>query len=123
MATKTSKQPAAKRTMTPTSVADYIATAPAEKRATLRELRGTIKAAAPRATERISYGIVGYKLNGKTLVHFGYAKAHYALYGTSEGTTRFPAERPLPLGLVTKIVKARRAAIEKATRPASIPNR
>ena len=123
MVTKTTKKPAAKKTMTPTSVADYIATAPADKRAPLRELRRTIKAAAPKASERISYGIVGYKLNGKTLVHFGYAKAHYALYGTSERTTRFPADEPLPLGLVTKIVKGRRAAVEKATRPASTPNR
>jgi len=113
MTTKTTKKTTAK------SVADYIATAPPDKRATLRELRRTIKVAAPKATERISYGIVGYTLNGKTLVHFGYAKAHYALYGTSEGTTRFPADEPLPLGRVTKIVKARRAALERATRPAS----
>jgi hypothetical protein len=120
---RTTKKPAAKKTMTETSVADYIATAPADKRATLRELRRTIKAAAPKATERISYGIVGYTLNGKHLVHFGYAKAHYALYGTSESTTRFAADHPLPLGRVTKIVTGRRAAIEKATRPASSPNR
>ena len=115
MATQTRK----KTTATAKSVADYIATAPLDKRATLRELRRAIKAVAPKATERISYGIVGYKLRGKTLVHFGYAKAHYALYGTSEGTTRFPADEPLPLGRVTKIVKARRAAVERATRPAS----
>lgn len=105
------------KTAVPKTVAAYIGAAPADKRASLRDMRKTIKAAAPRAVEAISYGIVGYKLNGKHLVHFGYAKAHYALYGTSESTTRFPADKPLPLDRVTKIVKARRAEVEKATRP------
>lgn len=116
MALKTAKKPVAKSGV-PKTVAEYIGAAPADKRTSLRDIRRTIRAAAPRAVEAISYGIVGYKLNGKHLVHFGYAKTHYALYGTTESTTRFPADKPLPLERVMKIVRARRAEIEKATRP------
>lgn len=113
------------------TVDDYIAAAPKDKRAALMKLRKTIRAAAPKATEGISYGIVGFKHNGKPLVYFGYAKAHCALYGMSgsvidahaaelkaydlsKGTIRFPADKPLPYRLVSKIVKARVAEIEKA---------
>ena len=131
MATRATKKPAAKTTHTKT-VDDYIAGAPKDKRAALMKLRKTIKAAAPKATESLSYGIVGYKQNRKRLVYFGYWKAHYALYGISnsfidahaaelkaydlsrKGTIRFPADKPLPDRLVTKIVKARIAEVEKA---------
>ena len=130
MATQTTKKPTAKTTNAKT-VTDYIAAAPKDKRAALMKLRKTIKAAAPKATESLSYGIVGYKQNGKRLVYFGYWKAHYALYGTSgafidahaaelkpyvttKGTIRFPADTPLPDRLVTKIVKARLAEVENA---------
>jgi uncharacterized protein YdhG (YjbR/CyaY superfamily) len=95
------------------------------------KLRKTIKAAAPMATESLSYGIVGFKHNGRRLAYFGYWKTHVALYGTSrrfidahaaelkpyvqsKGTIQFTADKPLPERLVTKIVKARIAEIEKA---------
>ena len=104
---------------------------PADKQATLRRLRRTIKAAAPKASESLSYGIVGYKLRRKAVAYFGYWKAHYALYGLgsrvtkahaaelkpylqSKGTIQLPADKPLPYALVTKLVKARIAEIEKA---------
>jgi uncharacterized protein YdhG (YjbR/CyaY superfamily) len=113
------------------TVDDYLAKAPMEKRAALAKLRQTIKAAAPEATESVSYGIVGYKLKGKPVAYFGYWKAHYSLYGLgnrvtkahaedlkdylmSKGTIQLPADKPLPYGLVTKIVKARVAEIENA---------
>jgi len=119
-----------------TTVDDYIAKAPKEKRAALTTLRKTIKAAAPKATEIISYGMVGYKQGAKRVAYFAYWKAHIALYGTSskfidahaaelkpyaqsKGTLQFPADKPLPYGLVTKIVKARIAEIEKAGQPKS----
>src|SRR5712691_7047194 len=82
MATQTRKGPAAK-TAPPKTVDDYIAAAPSDKRAPLVQLRKTIKAAAPTATESISYGMVGYRLNRKAVAYFGYWKAHYALYGIS----------------------------------------
>ena len=114
----------------PKTVAEYLAAAPKDKRAALTTLRKTIKAAAPKATEGISYGIVGFKHNGKPLVYLGHAKAHCALSGStshfvdthaaelkgyevSKGTIRFPADKPLPVRLVTKMVRARVAEIEK----------
>jgi uncharacterized protein YdhG (YjbR/CyaY superfamily) len=113
------------------TVDDYLAAAPEDKQATLRKLRQTIKAAAPKASESVAYGIVGYKLERKPVIYFGYWKAHYSLYGMgsrvtkahaaelkdyllSKGTIRFPADKPLPTRLVTKMVKARVAEIERA---------
>jgi uncharacterized protein YdhG (YjbR/CyaY superfamily) len=130
MATHATKKPATKTPPTKT-VDDYLAAAPNDKRAALMKLRKTIKAAAPKATESISYGIVGFKHNGKPLVYFGYAKSHCALYGStsrfvdahaaelkaydlSKGTIRFPADKPLPDRFVTKMVRARVTEIEKA---------
>jgi len=130
MARQTTKKPADKTTRLKT-VDDYLAAAPKDKHATLAKLRRTIKAAAPKATEGMNYGIVGFKLQRKPVVYFGYWKAHYALYGMgsrvtdahaaelndyvmSKGTIQFPADKPLPYRLVTKMVKARVAEIEKA---------
>jgi uncharacterized protein YdhG (YjbR/CyaY superfamily) len=112
------------------TVDDYIASAPANRRAALTKLRKTIKTAAPRATELVSYGMAGYKQGGKRVSYFAYWKSHTALYGTSrqfikanaaelkpytqsKGTLQFPADKPLPYALVTKIVEARVAEIEK----------
>lgn len=125
MAPRTAKEPAAKPART-TTVKGYLAAAPKDKRAALMKLRKTIKAAAPKATEGLSYGIVGFKHEGKPVLYIGYAKDHCALYGidtgtaelmgydVSKGTVRFPADKPPPARLVTRIVKARLAEIEKA---------
>ena len=113
MATQTTKKPTAMKTAAKT-VGAYLAAAPKDQRAALMELRKTIKAAAPNATEGISYGMAGYKHNGKSLIYFSYWKDHCALYGTGEGSIKFTAEKPLSARLVTKIVKARVAEIEKA---------
>src|ERR1700737_2915428 len=123
------KRPSAMST-TAKTVDDYIAAAPKDKRAALTKLRKTIKAAAPNATEIISYGRVGYKQEANRVAYIAYWRAHIALYGTSskfidahaaelkpyvqsKGTIQFPADKPIPYGLVTKIVKARIAEIEK----------
>lgn len=114
------------------TVAEYLRAAPADKRAALSKLRKIIKAAAPRATESISYGIVGFKHNGKALIYLGHAKDHCALYGStghfvathraelagyvvSKGTIRFPAAKPPPSRLVTKMIKSRIAEIDAGT--------
>jgi len=85
MATPTAKRPAAKA-KSPKSVDDYLAGAPADQRAALQRLRRTIKAAAPKATDGLSYEIVGFKLAGKPLAYYGYAKAHCGLYGIDGST-------------------------------------
>ena len=130
MATKTAKKPTPK-TAPAKTVDEYLAAAPPDQRAALTKLRQTIKAAAPKATESISYGIVAYKQNGERVAYFGYWKNHIALYGTSsrfikthaaelkpyvqsKGTIQFPSDKQLPVGLVTKIVKSRVAEVGKA---------
>jgi uncharacterized protein YdhG (YjbR/CyaY superfamily) len=94
------------------------------------KLRRAIRAAAPDATEGISYGMATFKHNGKRLLHFAYWKNHIALYGMSsrfikahtaelkafdlsKGTLRVSVDHPLPDRLVTQMVKTRIAEIEK----------
>jgi uncharacterized protein YdhG (YjbR/CyaY superfamily) len=125
---------AAMPTRTATTVDEYLAALPADKRAALQWLRRHIRATAPTAEECISYGIPAFRLDGKLLVHFGAAARHCAFYpgavveshkddlagyDTSKGTIRFPPETPLPAALIRKLVKAqiaRRAA--RRQRPA-----
>lgn len=131
MATKTTKKPTGMSTKART-VGEYIAAAPKDQRAALTTLRRTIKTAGPKATEAISYGMAGYKHNGKYLIYFAYWKTHVAIYGMgrrvleafsadlkrylqSKGTIQLPADKPLPYGLVTRMVKARIAEIEDAS--------
>ena len=109
------------------SVAAYLRAVPPAPRAALQKLRKTIKAAAPEATEVISYGMPMFKHHGM-LVGFAAFKDHCSLfmstaitsalkkelapYDTSKGTIRFTADRPLPTVLVKKLVKARLAQNE-----------
>ena len=119
---------------TPTSVDAYLAALPAPRRAELEELRRTIRAAAPEATETIAYQMPAYRSHGdRFLVSFGAFKKHTSLFPASDvvvaalgadlapylagrGTIRFPADRPIPLALVTWVVQVRLA--ENAARDA-----
>ncbi len=103
-------------------VDEYLAGVPKEARTTLEKLRKTIKAAAPMASEVISYQMPMYKHHGM-VVGFAAFKDHCSIfpgsavmdaykeelkrYDTSKGTIRFPANKPLPAALVKKLVKAR----------------
>ena len=113
MASQTTKAPVRMSTKAKT-VDEYLAAAPTDQRAALRRLRGTIKAAAPKASEVISYGMAGFKYKGKPVVYFSYWKDHCALYSPGTGTIKFTADTPLPDRRVTSLVRARIAAIEKA---------
>jgi len=111
------------------SIDEYIATFPTDVQKILEEVRGIIKAAAPEAREKISYQIAAFELNGKNLVHFAGWKNHISMYpipsGTEafnkevsqyaegKGTLKFPMDKPLPLKLITKIVKFRVAENRK----------
>jgi uncharacterized protein YdhG (YjbR/CyaY superfamily) len=106
----------------PATVDDYIKSCPAAVGKKLEQLRAAILSSAPGATEKISYGMPAYFLNGR-LVYFAAQKAHvgfYALpgaikafakdcaaYKTSTGTVQFPLDRPIPVGLVKKMVAFR----------------
>jgi len=109
------------------NVDEYLAGVPKEARTTLAKLRKTIKAAAPMASEVISYQMPMYKHHGM-VVGFAAFKDHCSIfpgsavmdvykkelkhYDTSKGTIRFPANKPLPAALVKKLVKARIAENE-----------
>jgi uncharacterized protein YdhG (YjbR/CyaY superfamily) len=114
----------------PKTIDEYLAALSDDKRAALEKLRKTIKAAAPGAEECISYQLAAFRQNGM-LVAFGATANHCAFYlmssstveahqddlkdyDTSKGTIRFQADKPLPVALVRKLVKARIA--ENATR-------
>ena len=109
------------------TIDEYLAALGAEQRAALEKLRKTIKAAAPQAQECISYQLPAFRLDGRALVYFGAAANHCALYpgsgatvaahedllkgyDISKGAIRFQADKPLPVALVRKLVKARIAA-------------
>lgn len=104
------------------SIDEYIETFPEEIQILLEEMRVNIKAAAPDAEEKISYQMPAFALKGN-LVYFAAFKDHigfYAMpsgneafrrelskYDGSKGTVQFPLDKPLPLGLITRIVKFR----------------
>jgi uncharacterized protein YdhG (YjbR/CyaY superfamily) len=109
----------------PTSVGDYLAALPEERRAAVEELRKTINAAAPDATETIAYEMPALRSpDGRFLLSYAAYKNHYSLFPASgaviealgdeltpylagTGTIRFPASRPIPAALVEKVVKVR----------------
>ena len=104
------------------TVDEYISTFPAKTKSLLKELRQTIKKAAPKAEEMISYNMPAYKLNGP-LVYFAGYDHHIGFYPTgsgteafkkeiskcetSKGTIRLPLDEPIPKKLITDIVKFR----------------
>lgn len=111
--------------MTVSTIDDYLAALPDDRRATMQELRRTITAAAPEATESIAYQMPALRSHGgQFLVSYGAYKKHYSLFPASgaviaalgaelepylagKGTIQFPADRPIPAALVTRIVKVR----------------
>lgn len=112
------------------SIDEYIATFPKDIQKILQELRATIKAAAPDSEEKISYQMPTFFMNGN-LVHFAAFKKHIGFYPTpsgieafqkelsvyegAKGSVQFPIDEPMPLKLISRIVKFRAAEnIKKA---------
>jgi uncharacterized protein YdhG (YjbR/CyaY superfamily) len=113
----------------PATVDEYIARLPEDRRAAMALLRATIRAAAPDATEVITYKMPGFKTHGSFLVSYDAFKRHYSLFPASDGvvnglgdeiapylagrgTIRFKATEPIPVDLVTRIVEIRLAENE-----------
>ena len=104
------------------SIDEYIAGFPKNIQELLEKLRVTIKKAAPGAEETINYAIPTFTLKGN-LVHFAAFKDHIGFYPApsgidafkkelsvyegAKGSIKFPIDKPLPLGLVSQIVKFR----------------
>src|ERR1043165_5202765 len=109
----------------------YLSKVGGDKRAALAKLRKEINAAAPEAEECISYGVPGFRLDGRFLCSYAASAKHCAFYpgsivqqfkkelkdyDTAKGTIRFSSDAPLPAALVRKIVKARIAQRTKLKR-------
>lgn len=108
--------------ITAKNIDQYIAAFPDEVQKRLQQMRDTIRKAAPKAEETISYAIPTFKLNGN-LVHFAAFKNHIgfypgpsgieafkeelSVYNGAKGSVQFPMDKPLPLSLVSKVVKFR----------------
>jgi uncharacterized protein YdhG (YjbR/CyaY superfamily) len=104
------------------TVADYIAKTPPRARKALKQLRTAIRAAAPGITERISYRIPAFELNGRRLLYIAAFRKHVSVYPVTaamiaqhgeaiaryragKGTLRFPLDAPIPVRLVAKLAK------------------
>lgn len=111
----------------------YLSSQPAKHRAALRTVRAVIRATAPKAVEHFSYGIPGFRLDGRPLVWYAAFKQHISLYPvtapirrtladdiegyeTSTGTLRLPLDEPMPVSLIKKIVRARVREAAKTAR-------
>jgi uncharacterized protein YdhG (YjbR/CyaY superfamily) len=104
----------------------YLASLPADRRRVLTGLRRTIRSLLPRAEECISYGIPAFRVDGEVLCGFAATKkgcsyfpfsgstlqvlkADLVGYGGTKSSLHFGPERPLPAGLVRKLIRVRRA--------------
>ena len=108
---------------TRSSVTGYFASLPRDSRRELKRIRAAVRSIAPSATELISYRIPTFKLDGKPLLYYAAWKDQISLYPvtanirralpeirryeTHKGTIRFPLDRPVPISLVKRLVRAR----------------
>ncbi|MGB6771878.1 MAG: DUF1801 domain-containing protein [Candidatus Dormiibacterota bacterium] len=105
----------------PSSIDEYIAAASDAARPMLKELRETIRTAAPEADEGISYGMPAYYLRGR-LAYFQAHARHIGLYSFSledargvglegnmsaKSTLRFPLNQPLPRAAIRRLIQQR----------------
>ncbi|MBK6731999.1 MAG: DUF1801 domain-containing protein [Bacteroidetes bacterium] len=104
------------------NISEYISQFPVTTQEKLQEIYTVIKQSAPKATEKISYGMPTFYLQSN-LVHFAAYKNHIGFYPApsgldafkeeiekykhSKGAVQFPLDKPLPKKLIERIVKYR----------------
>jgi uncharacterized protein YdhG (YjbR/CyaY superfamily) len=125
----TSRRSAPKRSGAPRNIDEYLAGVPEPARITLNKMRAAIRSALPpEASETISYRIPAFKYK-VVLVWFAAFSDHCSLFptasvieafknelksfSTSKGTIQFPADKPLPIALIKRLVKARVAQTKR----------
>lgn len=107
----------------PKDIDEYISGFPKATQDVLKQVRETIKLAAPEAEEKISYAMPTFTLHKVYLVYFAAYEKHIGFYPTpvgieafkedffsyktGKGSVQFPLDKPMPLDLITKIVKYR----------------
>lgn len=107
----------------PTNIQEYIKSFPTETQHILQEIYRIVKKEAPKAQEKMSYGMPTFALNGRNLIHFAGYKQHIGLYPTpsgityfedelkkykhAKGTIQFQLNEPVPYDLIRKIVAFR----------------
>ena len=108
----------------PSEIDDYIAGFPKDIQLVLEQIRATILTTVPEVEETISYGMPAFKLHEKYLVYVAAHKKHIGLYPvpvsnkafekdfsayktSGKGTIQFPLDQPMPLKLISKILKFR----------------
>jgi uncharacterized protein YdhG (YjbR/CyaY superfamily) len=106
------------------TVDEYMAALPADRRAVMQALRRTVAEAAPQATETIAYNMPALRLRGRFLLSYEAFKNHYSLFPWTDriaqelggelkpyihgkGTLRFPASEDIPLDLIARIARIR----------------
>lgn len=128
-----SKSPAIDKRATLQRIRSYIAALPPDARRSARTLRTTIRSVVPRAVEVFSYGIPGFRFEDHALLWYAGWRHHVSLYPigtairqmyaaklreykTSKGTVQFPVDKPLPLALIKRLIKARVAQVRRGDR-------
>ena len=108
----------------------YLAALPPDARRAVRQIRTAVKTAAPKAVEAFSYGIPGFRFEGRALVWCAAWTSHVSMYPigdairqalakeikgykTATGTIQFPLDEPMPITLIKKLVRARIAQVRK----------
>jgi uncharacterized protein YdhG (YjbR/CyaY superfamily) len=117
----------------PETVDAYIAAQPRDLQSVLKQVRGAIRKALPRAEEVISYQIPAYKQDGRLVLYFAGWREHYSLYpvtkGTAaafkkdfaryelsnKGTIRLPLDQKVPTGLIARVAKFRAQEVAERT--------
>ena len=109
-----------------TGVEEYLDAAPEPHQSTLRALRATLCTLLPDATERLSYGVPAFEVDGVVVAGYAHHGKHCGYYphsgsvltaladelsgyDWSRGTLRFPVDEPLPRALVARLIETRLA--------------